>query len=358
MGELTYDQLSRRLAQGKLGGSYFLTTEDPFLRDEAIALLAEAHLAGGLPDFDLDQISGSDADPASLASLLQTPPVISSHRVIVIRGAQGLSPSCRSVVEEELQQTVTGRVLIVAAEIPRGSKAKFYETLRKKSTSLSLQTPGVSELPGWLAKRARSVHGVELEMPAAQLLAAGIGARLGVLAQELEKLATYVEPEKKIGLDQVRAGVGALPQVDRWQWIDKVVERRIALALAELPDLLDSGESAVGLIGAISEALVRVGLAREGESTLVKVLKRDRNYNFLKWKVRVYLKQSRLWTEREIENALGQLLRADRLIKSGGLADRVALEEALLRVGTGIGVGQGHAVSTGSGGKRGRQGGS
>ena len=62
MGELTYDQLSRRLAQGKLGGSYFLTTEDPFLRDEAIALLAEAHLAGGLPDFDLDQISGDDAE--------------------------------------------------------------------------------------------------------------------------------------------------------------------------------------------------------------------------------------------------------------------------------------------------------
>ena len=209
-------------------------------------------------------------------------------------------------------------------------------------------------MPGWLAKRARSVHGVELEMPAAQLLAAGIGARLGVLAQELEKLATYVEPEKKIGLDQVRAGVGALPQVDRWQWIDKVVERRVALALAELPDLLDSGESAVGLIGAISEALVRVGLAREGESTLVKVLKRDGNYNFLKWKVRVYLKQARLWTEREIENALGELLRADRLIKSGGLADGVALEEALLR----IGVGRRRAVSTGSGGKRGRPGGS
>ncbi len=359
MGELRYDQLSDRLAQGKLGGSYFLKSEDPFLRDEAIALLVEAHLEGSSPDFDLDQLSGADTDAATLASIVETPPMISQYRVIVIRGAQGLASSARTVVEEAVRRPVAGRVLIVAAEIPRGSKAKFYETLREHSATVSLQTPRASELPGWLAKRARSVHGVELEMPAAQLLATGIGARLGVLMQELEKLVTYVEPSKKIGLEAVRASVGALPQVDRWQWIDKVVERRIGPALAELPALLDSGESGVGLIGAISEALVRVGLACEGEGALVGALKRDGSYKNLSWKVRVYVKQARRWTESEIAGALGELLRADRLIKSGGLADRTALEEALLRIGTRDGGGTGPAAvaATGGGGRRGKTGG-
>jgi DNA polymerase III delta subunit len=131
----------------------------------------------------------------------------------------------------------------------------------------------------------------------------------------------------------VRAAVGALPQVNRWEWIDRVAERRIGPALAELPDLLDSGESAVGLIGALSEALIRVGLAGQGENTLVAVLKRDGSYGNLSWKLRAYRQQARSWDAPALAAALAELLRADGLIKSGGLSDRAALEEALLRIG-------------------------
>ncbi|MGD8698373.1 MAG: DNA polymerase III subunit delta [Gemmatimonadales bacterium] len=352
MGSLTYDRLNARLAKGKLGGSYFVETEEPFLRDEAISRLAEAHLEGGSPDFDFDQLSGDETDAAGLAARLDTPPMISRFRVVVIRSAQGLTPSARSVLEAAVLREVSSRVLVIAAEVPRGSKAKFYDFLRKNCSTLSLPTPGPSELPGWLAKRARSVHGVDLEMPAAQLLASGIGGRLGVLAQELEKLVDFVAPGKRIDLEQVRGVVGALPQVDRWQWIDKVVERRIGEAVADLPALLDSAESAVGLIGATAEALIRVGLARGGPAVLTEVLKRDGSYRNLSWKVRIYAQQARGWTEGELGTALAELLRADRLIKSGGLSDRAALEEALLR----IGALSGPPVRTGVGGSGGGRG--
>ncbi len=354
MGELTFDQLGDRLSQGKRGGGFFLKTDDPFLQDEAIALLVRAHLEGGSTDFDLDQLDGNEADPAALAALLQTPPMLSAHRVIVIRAAQGLTVKTRAVVEEAVRQATPGRALIIAAQIPRGSKAKFYEVLRKHCATVSLRAPRSSELAGWLAKRARELHGVEIEMPAAQLLATGIGPHLGVLASELEKLVTYVEPQKRIGLEDVRTAVGALPQVDRWGWIDKVAERSLGSALSELPALLDSGESAVGLIGSLAEALIRVGLAGEGENVLARVLKRDGSYGNLKWKIRTYLQQTRRWTAEEIEEALADLLRADRLIKSGGLSDRAALEEALLRMATA--AAKPAAGSAGSGGGRGRTG--
>ena len=127
MGELNYDQLSDRLAKGRLGGSYFLKSDDPFLRDEAIALLTEAHIADGSPDFDLDQAAGEDLDAAGLASMLATPPMLSPYRVLVIRDAQGLTPKARSVVEDAVRQEVANRALVVAAQVPRGSKAKFYD---------------------------------------------------------------------------------------------------------------------------------------------------------------------------------------------------------------------------------------
>jgi DNA polymerase-3 subunit delta len=352
MGELTFDKLGDRLAGGQLGGSYFLKTDDPFLRDEAIVLLTQAHLGGGSSDFDLDQLSGSEIDAATLAAVLETPPMLSEYRMVIVRDAQGLTPTARSVVEGAISTDVRSRVLVITADIPRGSKAKFYDTLRKKCVTVSLKAPQPSELPGWLAKRARAVHDVELDIQAAQLLAAGIGPRLGVLAQELEKLANYVDPAKRIRTEDARAGMGALPQVDRWQWIDKVADRQLGAALSELGDLLDSGESPVALIGAITEALVRVGLALEGENALVRVLKRDGTYRNLGWKVKSIVRQARRWSREEIDVALEELFQADRLIKSGGLAPPEALEEALLRIGA-MDTGGRRVTTTGAGGRRG-----
>ncbi len=322
------------MSRGTRGGTYYLKSEEPFLRDEAIGLLVRSHLDDGSADFDLDQISGADAEAEDLASRLETPPLLSGHRVIVIREAGALSPSARAVVQEAVQRSASGRLLIVSSEPPGRSRAKFYKILGEHCTVVSLRRPRDSELPGWVVERARSAHGVDVAAQAAELLVSGIGGRLGVLATELEKLVTYVAPGTRIGVDEVRAAVGALPQVDRWGWIDTVAERRVAQALARLPDLLDSGESAVGLIGFLGESLVRIGLAGSGKSALVDALKRDGSYRYLKWKVPIYQRQARRWTVPEIDGALAELLRADRLIKSGGLDGRVALEEALLRIGT------------------------
>jgi DNA polymerase III delta subunit len=42
--------------------------------------------------------------------------------------------------------------------------------------------------------------------------------------------------------------------------------------------------------------------------------------------------QARKWTLPEVDQALGELLRADRLLKSASLSDRQAIEELLLRL--------------------------
>ena len=332
MAELTYDQLSDRLASGKLGGNFFLKTEDTFLRDEAIRLLTATHLEGGAPDFDLDQLDGDDVDAEDLASRIDMPPLVSPYRVVVVRGAQRLTPTARSVIEAAVETEVATRVLIIAAEIPRGSKAKFYKRLAAGCAVVSLRAPAESELPGWLAERAREAHGLKVEMRAAELLVAAIGSDLGALAQELEKLTSFVAPKKSIGEAEVRAAVGVLPRVDRWGWIDGVMDRRFGEALRQLPLLLDSGESAVGLIGSLSEAMLRVGIARSGKDALAAVLKRDGSYGHLRWKIRIYARQASGWSPAAIDRGLAELLRADRLIKSGGLADREALREALLRI--------------------------
>lgn len=332
MGDLTYGQLRERVAGGRLDRHYFLKTKDPLLCDEAIRLLADAHLPETARGFDLDQVSGDAVEAEALASILETPPLLSPRRVAVVRDAQRLSPSARRVLEESLQRPVDGRVIIVAAEIPRGSRAKFYRRLADCCRVVSLDPPKSSQLPGWLVRRAREVHGLELEVEAARRMVAALGDRLGVLAQELEKLATYAADRDRVTLQDVERVVGVVPGTDRWSWVDAVMDRQFSRAIDELPGLLDGGESAIGLIIALGESLLRVGLAGEGREALVDALKRDGSYGYLKWKIRIYERQAAGWSVDAIDRALEELLRADRLIKSGGLADRVALEEAVLRI--------------------------
>src|SRR5690606_13997440 len=167
-------------------------------------------------------------------------------------------------------------------------------------------------LPGWLTEHAREEHGLELEIDAARALVSAIGSHLGVLSTELEKLASFASGRKTITLDDVRAVGGYIPRVDRWAWFDLVGERRFAEALQLLPELLESGESGVGLVAGMGGHLLRVGIAvAGGPAALEKELPPNQ-----RWLARRIGAAARVWTVEELDAALADLLRTDRLLKS------------------------------------------
>ncbi|CAA9308963.1 MAG: hypothetical protein AVDCRST_MAG89-986, partial [uncultured Gemmatimonadetes bacterium] len=53
---------------------------------------------------------------------------------------------------------------------------------------------------------------------------------------------------------------------------------------------------------------------------------------FQRWMARRIVPQARRWTLREVDAALGELVRTDRLLKSASLTDKQAMEELLLRL--------------------------
>jgi len=126
----------------------------------------------------------------------------------------------------------------------------------------------------------------------------------------------------------VRAVGGSLPRQDRWAWFDLVADRKFPAALAALPTLLEAGENGVGLVIGITGQLLKVALVcAGGQGALERELK-----PFQRWMAKRVVPQARRWTLTEVDEALGELLRADRLLKSASLSDRQAMEELLLRL--------------------------
>jgi DNA polymerase III delta subunit len=107
--------------------------------------------------------------------------------------------------------------------------------------------------------------------------------------------------------------------------------REYGKALSELPTLLSSPDaSAVGLVNALVDQHVLVGVAVEGGSGQLGRTLTEVGKPYLKFKIRTYAQQARRWSGAEIEAALRLLRRADARAKTTAGRDRPVLEELLL----------------------------
>jgi DNA polymerase III subunit delta len=331
MPRLNLSELLRRLRERPASAVVFLSGDEEYLRERAVREVADLFLDPATRDFNLDQVRGGDAAAETIASLVATPPMMSDHRVVVVRDAQALATKAREAVERALTRPAPGVVLVIVASIPAGSKAKFYDSLRAGSLAVDFPAPDPSDLPAWIVEHAAADHGLEVDLDAARALAAAIGPQLGILAVEVEKLGAYVGERKRVHREDVQAVGGYVPRVDRWGWFDRVGEKRFAEALNDLPELLDSGETAVGLVIGLAGHLLKVGiLVAGGGDALDRHLRANQ-----RWLVRRLQPQARRWTAGEIDAAMADLLRADRLLKSASFTDRQAIEELLLRLALG-----------------------
>jgi DNA polymerase-3 subunit delta len=214
----------------------------------------------------------------------------------------------------------------MSCTVPKGSKAKFYTDLARLPRSVALESMDDADVPGWIMERAEQVHAIGVEVDAARALGAAIGANLGVLARELEKLAVFVGERRNVTIEDVRAAGTRLPSQDRWAWFDMVGERRLEEARASLVTLLGQGETAVGLVIGLATHLLRLGIAIErGPRGLEEALPPHQ-----RWLAKRMQDQARRWSMADLDDALRGLVDVDRLLKASPHTEEHFLETWLL----------------------------
>lgn len=328
MARVTREAIARRIERGEGGGVFYLYGDEDQLKEEAARAIVDAHLDPATRDFNLDILEGRTLDPEALASVLATPPMMAEWRVVVVRDTQELtrSPRLREVVEGLLESPPPGLAVVLIATVPERSSAKFYRTLAKEAKAVEFKALGENDVPGWILSRAEE-EGFAIDPDAARALAAAVGPSLGPLTQELAKLRELAAGAT-IGVDHVEQAVGRVARVNRWAWFDAVADGDFARARADLGDLFESGESGVGLVIGLGTQMLRLQLAvLGGRDALERTLPPHQ-----KWIARRVMGQARTWSDETVLAALRDLLRADRLLKSASIEDRLVIDELLLRM--------------------------
>ena len=102
---------------------------------------------------------------------------------------------------------------------------------------------------------------MQLPQAAAEMLVELVGPELGLLDQELAKLALLAGDEQKITPELVGRSAGGWRAKTTWEMLDAALDGNVREAMLQLDRLLASGEQPVGLLGQISASLRRFAAA-------------------------------------------------------------------------------------------------
>lgn len=319
---------------------YVLHGDEPFLKRQVQRRL-KALLLG--PDDDGMGATVFDGDKAAWAAVaeeLQTLPFLVPRRVVIVEGADPFVTKERARLEkyfaEAAGQAKVKGVLVL--DVDKWQATTKLARATPEAWLITCDAPASHNLTQWCVTWCQARHGKQLTAQAAKLLVDLIGPEMGLLDQEIDKLAAYVGEAKSIGNHDVDALVGRSRLENTWRIFDLIGGGKAGEALAYLERLFDQGEEPMKLLGAFSMQLRRLAqaarLSAQGVA-LYEALGKAGVPNFPAARQGAE-QQMRHLGRRRLDQLYDWLLAADGGLKGGSqLPPRVVLERLVVRLARG-----------------------
>ena len=255
-------------AKAKPRPIYVLYGDEHFLKRRVTAALRMLVLGADDDGFGISSRDGEKANWAEIHDELETLPFLSSRRLVVIERAEPFVTRERPRLEKYFAEpSKTGVLVLEVQSWPANTK---LAKLLPEAATLVCKAPEARKLPEWCAEWCAAGHGKPLSAPAARLLVDLVGADMGLLDQELAKLAIYAGSNSRIDTADVDQLVGQSRLENTWKIFDLIGAGQTGEALTLLDRLLDQGEEPLRLLGAFSMQLRRLAQAArlhsQGES--------------------------------------------------------------------------------------------
>lgn len=228
---------------------YVLHGDEDFLKRQVLAALQTVILGSG-DSFGLSTHAGDKATYAAVHDELQTLPFLAPRRLVVVEQADPFVSEHRALLEKYVTAPAPSGTLVLDVKTWPAT-TKLAKMLDSNATIVCKELPP-AKLPEWCIGWAGRQYQKQLAAPAARLLVDLVGSELGLLDQELAKLATYAGKSERIELNDVDTLVGRSRTQDAWKIFDAIGNGQPKEALGILERLLDQGENPIGLLGAFS----------------------------------------------------------------------------------------------------------
>jgi DNA polymerase-3 subunit delta len=235
--------------------------DEPFLRRQSLLALRAEVLCGDEGDLSFAAFEGRSAQLRDVLDELSTMAMFGGgRRLAVVEEADEFVTRYRSQLEDFVARPAAAGVLVLDLKTFAGN-TRLYKAVAAGGLIIDCNCPAAARISGWLRKRGTQIHHVQLAQPAAELLVEMVGPELGLLDQELAKLALMAGSDKTITPELVSRAVGGWRAKTTWEMLDAALDGDPGGALGQLDRLLAAGEQPVALLGQISASLRRLAAA-------------------------------------------------------------------------------------------------
>jgi DNA polymerase III subunit delta len=234
---------------------YVLHGEDDFLKGLVKRALTPIVIGESDPEFALATYLGESADFTSIRNELDTLPFLCERRLVMVEQADTFVTKFRPALEKYAAKPSTSGVLVLDVKT-LAANTRLAKTL-KTEANIVCKSPSVAQLTNWCVSWAKSEHKKKLEKPAAQLLTELADTHMGILANELAKLASYAANRESITVADVELLVSRSRGANVFQILDCVGNAQPHKALELLGRLYEQGEEPLMISGALTFQLRR-----------------------------------------------------------------------------------------------------
>jgi DNA polymerase-3 subunit delta len=322
-------ELERRLKRKELAPVIFLWGEESWLVDEAIRQIESVALDPEVREFNRDVFYGDEAEAQAIVSATQTLPWLGSQRLVLVRGADALPRAADPPLVAYCKQPSPSTCLICTASRAETSRPLFA-LLMKQPWAVRFRRLLGRELSTWIEQRI-AARGGRITSDAVAALIEAVGNDLRLLANEIDKLVTFVGSEQAIEIDSLMALTSDIREMSAFELARLLSAGDLAEALRAWNKFASSGEYPGLALGAIIHHVRQLWRLKLVQGAGASPERLARELNIPAFTVRRLSAQAASLEPERLRQWLEVLLEADQTLKRSGLPPRSVFERLILR---------------------------
>ncbi|MBL8818095.1 MAG: DNA polymerase III subunit delta [Planctomyces sp.] len=307
-----------------------LMGEERFLKVESLNLLPGCNPND--EDYSLSRLPGATTELQDVMEELRTRSMFGDQRIVLIEDADSFVTEHRTALEKYVAKPSKSSVLILDVRTFQKT-TKLYKAIDQIGLIIECTELKGATLVKWVQETARTGFQKAIDREAAALTIQLAGDSLGLLYQEISKLAAYVGDLPTITISDVEKIVGGWRLETTWVMLDAIRDGKPGRAIECLNKLIQSGDHPVKVLGGTTFSFRKLAIATEAARTgvpLPDALQRAGVFAIAVQPSEAYLR--RIGFERA-SRILQLLLEADHDLKGGSKLDgKVILERLFLRL--------------------------
>ncbi len=312
-----HQTILRDIEAKKFKPIYFLYGAEPYYIDKIVDHIENNVLPEGERSFNQVVLYGKETEFKTVIDNARQFPMMSSHRVVIVREAQAMRDF--DMLASYFQKPSTQTLLVLAYKKEKFDKRKktVWAALKDNAEIFESRPIYDDKLPRWIEGYA-GARKLNLSSEAAHIISEYIGNNLSRVANEIDKLAINIPKGGKATKKEVYEFIGINNEYNVFKLQDAIGQKDKMLAYRILRYFAQNNKAnpAPLVVGSLYSYFVRLFIAKTHEKQSTQVLQKKLGlHSFIAEKLR---KSARNFQSYQIVNAFHHLHDLDRKTKGVG----------------------------------------